>query len=78
MTNPHAKTLQIFLPTGGTTWDQDRRDYDPNRSGRVVSRSDQAEIEQFRNGLGFELIAKNLGIPRPGNDRTAEVEDVGE
>jgi hypothetical protein len=38
----------------------------------------EAEIKQFKNGAGFELIAKRLGIPRPRKERSVVVEDVGE
>jgi hypothetical protein len=38
----------------------------------------KAEIEPFKNGLGFNLIADRLGISRPKKDRTTLVADVGE
>jgi len=38
----------------------------------------QTEIEPFKNGLGFDLIANRLGIPRPRKDRTVLVADISE
>ena len=38
----------------------------------------QAEIEQFKNGKGFEFIAEKLGILKPRKDRTAVIEVVEE
>jgi hypothetical protein len=42
---------------------------------KVKLRSLQAEIEQFKNGLGFEFIAAKLGIQRPMKDRTTVAYD---
>ena len=45
---------------------------------KVKLKSLQSQIEQFKNGLGFEFIAAKLGVLRPKKNRTAVVEDAGE
>lgn len=54
-----------------------RRHHEPSSSWQKVRlKGLEKEIEQFKNDLGFELIARKLGVPRPTKQRGVECLDA--
>jgi hypothetical protein len=55
-----------------------RAHHDPSSSWQKVRlKGLEAEIEQFKNDLGFEFIARKLGVPKPTKQRDIVVDESG-
>jgi hypothetical protein len=54
-----------------------RQHHDPSSSWQKVRlKGLDTEIEQFKNDLGFDFIARRLGVPRPTKQRGVECLDA--